>query len=448
VAEVETLPDVVEALKRDLDAGAPNDLVRRYAEDVVGESTVSGLPTVVVGRDRIIALWSALMAGCGPVLDLGVMSADGGHDVDVVLVPKDGDAPVRRMHRLYLDASGRIVRHVVHPGVYTASAPPAVPARVRVDSLVAANMGGFSGSSFYAARDVAGPRLIVKVVRPNGWMARATRDPGREALLVVDGMLSALPAGMRSSVLEAAPTAEGWVLVMADETDAVPATEVPVLEAAARLLPALRDLHRQYADRPPHPSLCSLAHRLGLFGPRTLFREIAGADTLPKTLSTLWEVFVRRAPQDIVDAVFEVLADPRPLLSALQTEPGTLLHGDYQPTNLLLSDGVVALDWGLAAYGPPELDFVWFLSNAAWGDDVERDELERMWTELTGMPRDAPQVDLSIVFHAAMGELGFMISESESALPGAPRPSAATVAWWLERTRLAFDRVGSLVLPV
>jgi aminoglycoside phosphotransferase (APT) family kinase protein len=145
--------------------------------------------------------------------------------------------------------------------------------------------------------------------------------------------------------------------------------------------------------------------------------------------------------------VLSTVADPGPLLAALADEPATLLHGDYQRTNLALAEdgAVIALDWGLAAWGPAELDYVWFLSNMAWGDDDERERIEARWADLTGVARDSRLADLAVAFHAAMGELAFVVSEPVYALAGQPAPSPATAAWWQRRTRAAYERLGWLL---
>ena len=123
----------------------------------------------------------------------------------------------------------------------------------------------------------------------------------------------------------------------------------------------------------------------------------------------------------------------------------TLLHGDLQLSNLGISgDTTLAIDWSLATYGPPELDFVWFLSNTAWGPDEEREQLENVWSSLTASFRDQRTTDLAMIYHAVMGELGFLEGQADTQPQGFLRPSPATLSWWHGRLVRALERIGDL----
>jgi hypothetical protein len=371
-------------------------------------------------------------------------------EVDAQLRPRLGP-PIRQVHRLHVDDAGDVAWHVVFPAAPYDEEPEPLPASLPVapGSVRPLRHGGFSGAALYRATSPAGQPLLVKHIRPLvDWMSLATRDSGREALLLTDGGYAALPRELRAPVIAAAPVPDGWIVVMTDVDDAHRALAEGNDEATTdRLLVALHAMHERFAGARPTDALCGLPERLALFSPVRPLVEQHRDDLLPKTLIPMWDTFARRGDPDVVRAVLSTVADPGPLLAALADEPATLLHGDYQRTNLALAEdgAVIALDWGLAAWGPAELDYVWFLSNMAWGDDDERERIEARWADLTGVARDSRLADLAVAFHAAMGELAFVVSEPVYALAGQPAPSPATAAWWQRRTRAAYERLGWLL---
>ncbi|MCX5214524.1 aminoglycoside phosphotransferase family protein [Kitasatospora sp. NBC_00240] len=376
----------------------------------------------------------------------------GGYVVDVQRTVSPTGRAVRQIHTLHLD-DGRIVRHVVHP------ARPREPADLpagSVRSLLAGPISefhhdGLSGASLFRAWLPTGEPVVVKHVRPGqDWMARATHDPGREALLFEDGVLGTLPPPLSSPVIATERVADGWLLVMRDvgeQRNRLRSTApVPAGEAT---LAAVHGLHAKFTGIRAGDWLCSTEDRLRLFSPLRPFLELGYSDTLPKTLTRTWETFTELTDPSLSAAVLELVLDPNGLLRALdQAAPGTLLHGDYRPANLGLGENeVFALDWGLACHGPAVLDFVWYLSNAAWGGDDDRNRLGAVWERLTGDSPTGRAMDLAVVFHAVMGEVAFLVAENHHQPPGFPRPSDETAAWWLRRLHDAFERVGDLSRP-
>jgi hypothetical protein len=442
--------DLVDALRLAIGSGDGAAIAMRCARGATLESYTSGVRRTAYGRDGVVAAWRRVVGGGGVITHWTVSVADGGVEVDAQTRTAAG-RPARRVHRLHVDAAGDVHWHVVFPAAPYDEAPDALPAGLPVapGSVRPLRHGGFSGAALYAATSVDGEPLLVKHIRPRvDWMSVATADPGREARLLTDGVYAALPPTLRCPVIAAERVADGWIVVMTDVDEGHRALAGGAgVDAAGLLLPALRDTHERFAGVRPTDALCGLAERLGLFSPVRPLVERHGDDLLPKTLIPMWDTFAERGDPDVVRAVLTTVAEPRRLLHALAEQPHTLLHGDYQHTNLALGDdgAVVALDWGLAAWGPAELDYVWFLSNTAWGDDASRERVERLWTDLTGVARDARVADLAVAFHAAMGEVAFLVTEPVYALAGQPAPSAQTVAWWQQRTREAYARLGWLV---
>ncbi|WP_134733363.1 phosphotransferase [Amycolatopsis nivea] len=422
------------------------DIAEQYAPDAVLESYVTGRRETAEGAQAIARAWPGAV-GRGEVVRSQRTDLPGAVELDLQRAAASG--PVRRVHRFEL-ADGLVRRHVVYPAKPKEDPvlPEGCPAGVAPGTVRELVHDGLSGANLFRAELETGEPVVIKHIRPaDDWMARATADPGREGLLYVEGVYDALPAAIGSAVIGAEAVDDGWVLLMRDLT----ADRRALLDSAdprswERMLAAVHEMHEVLRGRLPSAALCSVSDRLRLFSPVRPFVEARGSDTLPKMLTTNWECFAEHGPADLVHEVFRLADDPSGLLAALAgSAPFTVLHGDFRPQNLALSPaGVTALDWGLACYGPPELEFVWFLSNTAWGEDQERDDLEAAWTRISGTARTSRAADLAVVYHAVMGEISFLLTESRNQVAGFARPAPATARWWLRRLDRALDRLGSL----
>lgn len=442
--------EIIASLRRALTTGQLAILL--YRPEAVLESYVNGHREVFTSLSAISEKWPEVVGDSGTETHFAVVVEQGGYEIDVQRSTASGRRLIRQIHRLHV-VDGGIERHLIYPALpkEPASVPVGSLTSVLPGSLVDFQHGGLSGAAMFRARLNTGEPVVVKHIRPaRDWLARATRDPGREALLHTGAVYDGLPPEIASPVIEATRVDDGWLIVMRDvhaALDVVRTADRPAMSEA--MLAAAYAMHVKFMGAEPAGFLCSLADRLRLFSPIRPLVERRGSDTLPKTLTGAWECFADladHADRALPDAVLRLVMDPGKLLRALRDEaPGTLLHGDYRLANLGFEDGVVvALDWGLACYGPAELDFVWFLSNTAWGDDAERAHLVETWERLTGRDRDSRVLDLAVIFHAVMGEVAFLMAEARHQPPGFPRPSAETVTWWLRRLEEAFERVGDL----
>lgn len=439
--------EIIGSLRHGLTAGELT--ISMYRREAVLESYVNGHREVFTSLPAISENWLRVIGESGVETHFSVAVEQGGYEVDVQRLTSSDRRPIRQIHRLHV-VDGGIQRHLVYPALPkdSASVPVGPLTSVLRDSLADFRHEGLSGATMVRARLGTGEPVVIKHIRPaRDWMARATGDSGREALLHLDGVYGSLPPEISSPVIEAVQADDGWLIVMRDvhaARDAVRAGTVP--EMSELMLAAAYAMHLKFAGTEAAPFLCSPGDRIRLFSPVRPLIERHGTDTLPKTLTNTWECFAEHAPRPLADAVLRLAMDPGELLRALrEAAPGTLLHGDYRQTNLGVEGGVVvALDWGLACHGPAELDFIWYLSNTAWGDDAERAHLERLWERLTGNGRDSRVLDLAVIFHAVMGEVGFLMAEARHQPPGFPRPSRETVTWWLRRLDEAFERVGDL----
>lgn len=460
--------DALGALRAALSEGSAGKLLPWYADRALFECHTSGRRYRVVGPEAVARVWASAAEGGGEVTAWRVLREEGGADVDVQRAAAGADAggpgasrsaaggpgagsasvpgqAVRQRHTLHLDGEGRIVRHTIHPARPRGSG--IVPA---VEEIGLAggeaeewDSGGWSGARLYRARLAGGEPVVVKHLSPAAdWMMRTTGDPGREALLFTDGVYDRLPGTLRATPLAVREVSDGWIVVMRDVSEAHARMGAAGSEGTSLALTALHDLHETFRGREPGSYLCTLEDRLTLFSPARSLIEHGRRETLPSTITPMWETWAEHGDAELVDAVLQLARRPEPLLRALrESGESTLLHGDYQPSNLALDDsGVIALDWSLACYGPPELDVIWLLSNAAWAGDDERDHLLAQWTRTTGVPADSPAFDLAVIFHAVMGELAFLTTERLIQPPGFFVPSPSTVTWWTHRLHTALTR--------
>lgn len=89
---------------------------------------------------------------------------------------------------------------------------------------------------------------------------------------------------------------------------------------------------------------------------------------------------------EVLTSLGQMLTQVEVMADKLRAAPPTLLHGDYQPTNIALQadDELVVFDWQLAGVGPGVLDLVTFVNSARW----RRPDLPVSPHELIGLYRD------------------------------------------------------------
>lgn len=203
-----------------------------------------------------------------------------------------------------------------------------------------------------------GRRLVSKHVAPElDWMMRATNDTGRAAELWVSGAMDRLPPDVDPALVR---IEDGWYLYM-DEVEFHPRGKRFSPDETARVLGALADLHAAYWQAPPD-GLCRLGDLLALLAPE---RVVDADPGFAGFVRGGWETFPKLVPSDVADAVLALLANPSALVDELELHGMTLLHSDPHFGNAaLLPDRLVLIDWGLAAAGPPAIDFVWFLDQS------------------------------------------------------------------------------------
>jgi hypothetical protein len=240
-----------------------------------------------------------------------------------------------------------------------------------------------------------GARVVAKHVSARrDWMMRATGDTGRAAELWVGGAMRRCPATIDPALVRIEDDGEGgWFLYMQE----VPFHRRDVrfqADDVARLLGALADLHTAFWGDPP-PGLCSLSDLFTILRPD----RIVGADpAFAALVRGGWERFAEVAPVDVAEAVTALLAEPAPVVAALERHGTTLLHADVHFGNaVLLPDRLVLVDWTLASAGPPAVDFTWFLDQSCSYLDVDHDDAVELFLAAEGGRVDEDLLDIACV---------------------------------------------------
>jgi hypothetical protein len=272
--------------------------------------------------------------------------------------------------------------------------------------------------------------LVVKRSRPDTDLtALVTGDAGRELALLGSGALDRLPAGVGHALLAGWRAGQEIVLVMRDVGASIPGWSRLLDRAeSARILDAAAAVHRRFADDRPD-GLCTT--RATALWPHRMRPLAGGPNPLPGLVLRGWDRFAELVPAPVVDRVRRLQRDPTPLLDALGGRAPTLLHGDLWPVNLALEPAqVTLLDWSLASWGPPLLEFAVLLTGT----------LSRVRADPADVLADVraagalPAADTDLMLAVGLLELGW-----NKALDAAEHPDPATRAaerraldWWVD----------------
>lgn len=266
---------------------------------------------------------------------------------------------------------------------------------------------------------------------------RATGDEGREALLWADGDRENFPVD--PAVLDAVRLPDRWLLYMEDVSDVLStagaSTEETILESLARMYDA--------APAAVPEGLCSLEDRLALFSPATAIRERLGTDLGPKIVGRGWELAQGLIPPDIFGLAQSHATTPGPLAQALSTRRCGLIHGDLRPGNLgLRGSDLVLIDWGLATWGPPILDLVWYLFNRKWSTRLDQD-LAALNESLTHPDESSLDLGILAVFCQVVPYFGFNAIQDPD--PDLRVTARRQLGQWVAMVRRGIERSGHLI---
>lgn len=318
---------------------------------------------------------------------------------------------------------------------------------------------GASGASLERLRLPDGRTLVRKAFDAGAdWMMRATRDPGRAATLWVSGAMDALPPVIDPAIvrIERGPADReaAWVLYLEDVSASFlrRGTIVDASECR-RILEALAAMHAAYWSRDaatrPHPGLAdltSLADLLRLASPETVAREASSEHPFIGVLRAGWAAFDELADElglgDVSAAIRGILLDPEPLARALVADGATLIHSDPHYGNIAPAlDRFYVLDWGLAAWGPPAVDFAWWLDQSLAFLGPRRDELIDAFRVAEAPRHRESSLDLALLAELALAGWQYLAA-LRAPDAGVRERRRSDFRWWCAHARRGLDRLG------
>jgi hypothetical protein len=252
--------------------------------------------------------------------------------------------------------------------------------------------------------------------------------------------MARLPEVIDHTVIDAWREGGGGVVVMRDAGEWLFDDAVRVgRRDSARVLAAVAALHDAFrSDVATLPTaLCPLEARYTALSPNTA-RE-SPDDEVPRLIGRGWELFAEAVADDVAGAVYRLLDDPTPLVTALRQGEPTLVHGDLKLANLgLAPDRVVMIDWGtLTGVAPAAVDLAWYLAiNGARFEATADAVLADLRAVAAGEPR---VFDVALV--GALVQLGWnkALDALQSPDPVKRAVERAGLDWWVATVRGALD---------
>jgi hypothetical protein len=441
---------IAERLRASVESGDFGEFADAYAPDALLDAALPGARERVRGGERIAATLGAVFRGTGRLIEWDEAVHDGGVALWLERVGEDGGA-VRQRHYLHLNADGLVERH----WLYTArprTAPAAEPVPEAAEELFASlgrvaerttlASSGWSGNRIDRLVLADGQALIAKRIVPGSdWLGRATRDPGREALLFADGVFARMPASVDPAVVAAEPEGEAWWVVMRDVSsdlldDSTPLTRDEnsfVLARAAEMWAEFWD------DDVPH--LSTLADRLAFAVAELSERERDGVDILPKQFEAAWEAFAEAVDDDVATAILGLTADVTPLADALAARGTTLIHGDLRDENIAFPDGRLGLlAFGLATQAHPAAELAWYMVHDVWRIAATHDEVVEDFRRALGERDDPVALELGMI--SGLVQYGWIFGHSAVVHtdPGEREWARTELNWWVPRVRHALEK--------
>jgi hypothetical protein len=297
---------------------------------------------------------------------------------------------------------------------------------------------GKSGALLERVTLADGRRLVVKrFSRETDLLMAALGDVvGREYLVWARGILDRLPPEIGHAVVDGWVDGDETVIVMRDLGDSVLTWQDRLTrERCGWMLTRVAAQHRAFLGRAPD-DLTPLPDLLALFAPDRMAPFVNAANSLAAVTIRGWEVFGETVPAEVVDPVFALLADPRPLADALQSRPTTLIHGDLATVNMAFSESrLTLLDWAMPAAASGAVDIARFVAGCSSVVDISREQIIADYAEAAGPAYDEIAMRLSLL--SALCWLGW-----NKALDAAGHPDPAVRAreqqdleWWIRQAR-------------
>ena len=303
-----------------------------------------------------------------------------------------------------------------------------------VERAVIDGHDGRSGSTLERVRLADGTGLVLKRSRPaTDLAALVTGGADRELVLLEAGALDRLPAGVGHALVG------GWrengevVLLMRDVGPAIPGWDRTLdRDECRRVLTAAAAVHRAFTSGPPIAALVAAGVRATALWPHRMRPLVGGANPLPGLVLRGWSRFAELVPGPVADAVAGLQSDPAPLVAEVDRRHATLLHADLWLVNLALEPGqVTLLDWSMATWGPPLMEFATFLTGAFSQVDATREELVDDVRAAAGLS----DADVDLMLLLGLMELGWnkALDAAEHPDPAKRAHERADLDWWVDR---------------
>jgi hypothetical protein len=440
-------PALADLLRRCVTAGTLEPLAGAYAEDVLLDVSLPGARRRLRGPGPAVAALSECFAGPGRLVEWTPSLHPNGLALWLERVDDGGNA-LRQRHYLRL-RDGLVERHWVYAARPHSAPTAAVPEAAEelfaelgpIAERVTLASGGWSGNRIDRLVLADGRALIAKRIVPGSdWLGRATRDPGREALLHVDGAFARMPQRVDPATVATAREDDAWWVVMRDASADLLDHETPLTREQSRfVLGAAAAMWEEFwDDAPAHAG--ALADRLGAASTAVAERERAGLDLLPKQFDAAWEAFAEAVEPDVAEPVLELLSEPGRLAAALEERGSTLIHADLRDENIGLSDGrLVLLDWGLASRGHPAVELAWYMCHDVWRIEASHDEIVEDFRAALGERDDPLALELGLI--SGLVQYGWIFGHSAIVHtdPAETAWAREELDWWVPRVRRALD---------
>ncbi len=202
-------------------------------------------------------------------------------------------------------------------------------------------------------------RLVVK--EPRGTTRTGLAGAGRREVGVYRSLAPHLP--MRTPALVAASASGDWLVLEAISQDKIPKAWEP--DDYRRAIESLAQLHDRF---------WGLGEDLGTY---TWLSRPLEADFdvhLAVAEQSLERILEKGSPGSLAGAparieLLSTLIDQAPAVVApLREQPSTLLHGDYWPGNIAVTEAgeQITYDWQQTAVGPGVIDLLTFVNMSGW----------------------------------------------------------------------------------
>jgi aminoglycoside phosphotransferase (APT) family kinase protein len=301
---------------------------------------------------------------------------------------------------------------------------------------------GWSGNRIDRVVLADGRVLIAKRIVPGSdWLGRATRDPGREALLFADGVFARMPAAVDPAIVAAEPEGDAWWVVMRDVSDELLDESTPLTRDQNRfVLARAAEMWAEFWGEEV-ARLSTLTDRLACAAPAVSDAERDDVDILPKQFEAAWEAFGEAADRDVAEAVLRLVDDVTPLAGALAERGTTLIHGDLRDENIAMPDGrLVLLDWGLATHGHPAAELAWYMVHDVWRIEATHDEVVEDYRRALGERDDPEALELGLI--SGLVQYGWIFGHSAVVHtdPSEREWARTELNWWVPRVRRALEQ--------